>query len=42
MPILSDALMDAGCDQEEIIRHCRNSGPHVCGCWVVDLLLEKE
>ena len=42
MPILSDALMDAGCDQEEIIRHCRSSGPHVRGCWVVDLILGKE
>jgi hypothetical protein len=42
MPILSDALMDAGCDEEEIIGHCRRDGPHVRGCWVVDLVLGKE
>ena len=42
MPILADALMDAGCDSEEIIHHCRGDGPHVRGCWVVDLLLGKE
>jgi biotin carboxyl carrier protein len=42
MPILADALMDAGCDNEEIIAHCRGDGPHVRGCWVVDLLLGKE
>lgn len=41
MPILADALMDAGCDSEEIINHCRGTGPHVRGCWVVDLLLGK-
>ena len=42
LPILADALMDAGCDSEEIINHCRGPGPHVRGCWVVDLLLKKE
>jgi hypothetical protein len=42
MPILADALMDAGCDSEEILNHCRGPGPHVRGCWVVDLLLGKE
>ena len=41
MPILADALMDAGCDSDEIILHCRGDGPHVSGCWVVDLLLGK-
>jgi hypothetical protein len=41
-PILADALTDAGCDNEEIIGHCRSEGPHVRGCWVVDLLLGKE
>lgn len=38
MPILADALMDAGCDSEDVLNHCRGSGPHVRGCWVVDLL----
>jgi hypothetical protein len=42
MPILADALMDAGCDSEEILSHCRGPGPHVRGCWVVDLLLARE
>ncbi len=42
MPILADALMDAGCDNETLIAHCRGDGPHVRGCWVVDLLLGKE
>ena len=42
MPILADALMDAGCDCEEILNHCRGDGPHVRGCWVVDLLLGKK
>jgi hypothetical protein len=41
MPILADALMDAGCGNEDIINHCRGDGPHVRGCWVVDLILGK-
>ena len=42
MPILADALQDAGCDNPDILSHCRGSGPHVRGCWVVDLVLGKE
>jgi hypothetical protein len=42
LPILADALMDAVCDDEDILNHCRSSGPHVRGCWVVDLVLGKE
>jgi hypothetical protein len=42
LPILADALMDAGCEDEQIISHCRSDGPHVRGCWVVDLVLGKE
>jgi hypothetical protein len=41
MPILADALQDAGCDNDDVLTHCRESGPHVRGCWVVDLLLGK-
>ena len=41
MPILADALQDAGCDNEDMLNHCRGAGPHVRGCWVVDLLLGK-
>lgn len=42
MPILGDALEEAGCTDEAILSHCRGPGPHVRGCWVVDLLLGKE
>ena len=58
MPILADALLDAGADDEDILQHCRGyesvpdgiyppdwmilRGPHVRGCWVLDLLLGKE
>lgn len=42
MPILADALQDAGCDNDIILDHCRGSGPHCRGCWVVDLILGKE
>jgi hypothetical protein len=42
LPILADALMDAGCQNEDILNHLRSEGPHVRGCWVVDLLLRKE
>jgi hypothetical protein len=41
MPILADALEDAGCTNADILSHCRGPGPHVRGCWVVDLLLGK-
>ncbi|MCE9568125.1 MAG: hypothetical protein K8U57_39485 [Planctomycetes bacterium] len=41
MPILADALQDAGCDNDEVLAHCRGPGPHVRGCFVVDLLLGK-
>lgn len=42
MPGLADALMDAGCSDRTVIEHCRAPGPHALGCWVLDLLLEKE
>jgi hypothetical protein len=64
MPILHDALVDAGCDNEDVLRHCKGEerqavnkvvenlppdyvnwiplrGPHVRGCWVLDLILGK-
>lgn len=41
MPILADALQDAGCDNEYILSHCRTEQTHVRGCWVIDLLLGK-
>ncbi len=42
LPILADALEDAGCDDPDILAHCRSGGEHVRGCWVVDLLLGKS
>lgn len=42
MPILADALQDAGCDATDILNHCRAETEHVRGCWVVDLLLGKS
>jgi hypothetical protein len=42
LAILADALLDAGCDDDELIRHCRSEGPHVRGCWAVDFILGKE
>jgi hypothetical protein len=42
MPILADALEEAGCADADILGHCRGPDPHVRGCWVIDLLLGKE
>ena len=39
---LADALEDAGCNNRDILEHCRQPAEHVRGCWVVDLLLGKE
>lgn len=41
MPILADALEEAGCGDAETLTHCRGEGPHVRGCWVVDRVLGK-
>jgi hypothetical protein len=42
MPILADALQDAGCNADDILSHCRDANqPHVRGCWVLDLILGK-
>jgi hypothetical protein len=41
LPILADALEDAGCQDADILAHCRQSGEHARGCWAVDLLLGK-
>jgi hypothetical protein len=43
MPILADALQDAGCDNADVLKHCRDAkATHVRGCWVVDLVLGKD
>jgi hypothetical protein len=41
MPELAVALEEAGCNNTGILEHCRSPGPHVRGCWVVDLALNK-
>jgi hypothetical protein len=42
LPILADALEEAGCTDAEILDHCRHPGEHVRGCWLLDLILAKE
>jgi hypothetical protein len=42
LPVLADALEDAGCTDAAILDHCRGPGPHVRGCWCLDLILGKE
>jgi hypothetical protein len=42
LQVLADALEEAGCDNADILAHCRSPGPHVRGCWVVDLILGKS
>jgi len=42
LAVLADALEEAGCDNDDLLSHLRGPGPHVRGCWVVDLLLGKE
>lgn len=41
LPILADALQDAGCEDAQIIKHCRSQGSHVRGCWVVELFAKE-
>jgi hypothetical protein len=41
LPVLADALEEAGCADEAILRHCRDGGEHALGCWVLDRLLGK-
>jgi hypothetical protein len=42
LPILADALEEAGCTTMDILTHLRGTGPHVLGCWVVDLCLGRD
>jgi len=42
LPILADALEDAGCTNGEILSHCRQPAEHVRGCWAVDLVLRRK
>jgi hypothetical protein len=42
LPILADALEDAGCVDADLLGHLRGPGPHVRGCWAIDLILGKS
>jgi hypothetical protein len=42
LPILADALEEAGCDDADVLNHLRGDGLHVRGCWAVDLVLGRE
>jgi hypothetical protein len=41
LPYLADALTDAGCAEDPLLRHLREPGPHLRGCWALDLVLER-
>lgn len=42
LPLLADALQEAGCTDADILAHLRSPGPHIRGCWAVDLILAKR
>lgn len=42
LAIMADALEDAGCQDTDILRHCRSGAPHVLGCWIADAILAKS
>jgi hypothetical protein len=42
MRILADVLEEAGCTDEQVLGHVRGPGPHVRGCWFLDVLLGKS
>jgi hypothetical protein len=42
LAVLSDALEEAGCTDADILAHLRSPGPHVRGCWALDLILGKQ
>jgi hypothetical protein len=40
LPILADALAEAGCDRDDVLDHLRFGSPHACGCWALELILD--
>jgi hypothetical protein len=42
LPVLADALEEAGCSDADLLGHCRGGGVHVRGCWALDLLLARK
>jgi hypothetical protein len=41
LPVLADALEEAGCDDGVLLAHCRGEGPHARGCWAIDPILGR-
>lgn len=41
LPFLADSLEEVGCDDQDLIAHCRAAGPHARGCWAIDRILGK-
>lgn len=42
LPILADALEDAGCPDGDLLDHCRQQSDHTRDCWVLDLILSQD
>jgi hypothetical protein len=42
LAVLADALEEAGCADAGLLGHLRSRGPHVRGCWALDLILGRE
>ena len=42
LPLLGDALEEAGCTSEDVLEHCRGAEPHVQNCWVIRMLLARD
>lgn len=41
LPVLADALQDAGCDRDDVLDHLRSGGPHMPGCWAIEWVLNQ-
>jgi hypothetical protein len=42
LPVLADALKEAGCADAELLAHCRRGEPHQAGCWVIHRIVEGK
>jgi hypothetical protein len=42
LPVLADALEEAGCTDPDVLNHCRSGGEHLRGCWLIDMLLARR
>ena len=41
LPILADALEEAGITDTALLAHCRSEEPHIRGCWALDVVRGK-